>query len=254
MKIDNSNKSYSMIIAGILVMVVLSIFMAISLGVRGCSIYVQETAKTQYLAVQSQQRNATESNIPENNMIVSLAEKCEQSHDTEPGCIVKEHKEIPYDLPLCITQDVIDDWWIMYKVCGGYEPEAKNWIWKDGRKVIVTNNYGWIVLDQTKTGEGGYILITQKEITYDSSLPCCCAYVNLSGFVLYCGQDIHLDSNKLPTGCQIYETGTNFDLDKMVDLDIITNWEGCHLDTQEFRILWAHKDYFTGIPNSRIKI
>jgi hypothetical protein len=257
MKIDDSNKRYSMIIAGILVISILSIFVAITLGSGGYRVYTQKGTQPHCIGFQSTEYEASERNLPENKKVVSVADKCEQTHDTKPGCITIEYKEIPYELPLCITQEEINDWWILYKVCGGYLPDKKDWIRICGSiRYPVLDNYGWIVLDQDKTPEGGIILMTEMEVIQDATLPCCCYYVNISGFVLYCNQEIHLDSNHHPTGCQIVENGPGYDgdLDKLVELDIITNWEGCHLDKQEFRIILTQKNYFSGIPNSRIKI
>ncbi|MFX0087995.1 MAG: hypothetical protein ACFFAU_20245 [Candidatus Hodarchaeota archaeon] len=244
MKIDDSNKRYSIFIAGILVISILSIFLAIALGVWDYRGKDQIGSLPFY--------HAPSDNL-ENNGPVSVSEKCEQTHDTGPGSIKIHRKEIPSVLPICIKNEDVAKWWILYESKGGYVPDLKTWIKVDGQIIKdLTPNYGWIELEQRKTGREGILLITAMTRIVDLSKPCALFY-NLSGFVVYGARPIVLDSNELPTeGCQVIEWSQDYcgSFDKEVDLDIITNWEGCHLEKQEFRIILIQKVHISRIPNS----
>ena len=56
-----------------------------------------------------------------------------------------------------------------------------------------------------------------------------------------CDGPIGLESNHLPTVPAGWCIGPDKELQKRVDLCIMTKWSGCLLDSQEFLVILAHK-------------
>ena len=139
--------------------------------------------------------------------------------DTVPGTleIVEDATYLPEGpLPLCIDNDYLANYYMTVVSVGGYSP-----------------NWGAIFLNQMKGDEcfEGVIYADFEEIDLDGC-PCTVEYF----ITFYVCEPICLDSNHLPEGFDqdVY-------LDKWVEVCFATEWEGCHLDTQEFMVILAHK-------------
>lgn len=139
--------------------------------------------------------------------------------DTVPGTL-----EIDWDstylpegpLPLCIDNDYLANYYMTVVSIGGYSPK-----------------WGAIFLNQMKGDEcfEGVIYAHFEEIDLDGC-PCTVEYF----ITFYVCEPICLDSNHLPEGFDqdVY-------LDKWVEVCFASEWEGCHLETQEFMVILAHK-------------
>jgi hypothetical protein len=141
--------------------------------------------------------------------------------DTEPGTleIDYERSNLPNpddQLPLCIDNDYLAPFYMTVVSTGGYSPK-----------------WGAIYLNQLK-GDfcfEGVIYATFTETQLDDC-PCTVEYL-VTFFVC---EPICLDSNHLPQGMDQDVT-----LGKEVDVCFASQWEGCHLDTQKFMVILAHK-------------
>ncbi|MHA2009081.1 MAG: hypothetical protein ACXABO_16890 [Promethearchaeota archaeon] len=158
--------------------------------------------------------------------------------DTEVGKMEIVHQELPVEpLPLKITDEYLDDYWIVVGTYGGY-----SWV------------SGYIKVMQAKSDESlwsnivGYIDITAVEITSPHGW----TYYNLT-FSVQGNHPIILDSNHPPDSPlgDFFVWGPS-DLDKFVHLKVSTTWEGCPLPEQKFMVILAHKVMSQNkIPNSR---
>jgi hypothetical protein len=137
--------------------------------------------------------------------------------DTEPGYIEVVDAVLPDGpLPLCIDNEWLSQYYVVVNSVGGYSP-----------------NWGAIYLNQMKGDEcfEGIVFMHFDEIILDGC-PCATNYL-ITFFVC---EPICLDSNHLPEGFDqdVY-------LDKWVEVCFAMEWEGCHLDTQTFMVILAHK-------------
>ncbi|MFX1387117.1 MAG: hypothetical protein ACFE9M_07885 [Promethearchaeota archaeon] len=167
--------------------------------------------------------------------------------DTEPGFMVVVY-DIPDTLPLCITEEYLDlNFGITVMSYGGYHPE-------DGGMNVLgiaqpkTNIFGCVLIE--------WIYVGSFECM-DPAMPCygCMVDVYVADFVLC--EPIQLDSNHLP---DVYTFGADWatlcdgipsePLNKWVHLSFISSWEGCHEYDQKFKLILAHKSYFSEIPTS----
>lgn len=142
--------------------------------------------------------------------------------DTDPGTLEIDwsRTNLPPEndpLPLCIDNEWLDDYYMTVTSVGGYTPE-----------------WGAIFLNQLKGDYcfEGVIHVKFEETEVVGSCPCAVDY-NLT---FYTDAPICLDSNHLPQGFDQTRT-----LDKEVDVCYVTQWKGCHLDTQKFMVILAHK-------------
>jgi len=139
--------------------------------------------------------------------------------DTVPGTLEIDYARtfLPEGpLPLCIDNAWLSDYYMTVVSVGGYSPE-----------------WGAVYLDQLKGDEcfEGIICANFDEVVLDDC-PCTTEY-----YVTFTVQDpICLDSNHLPVGFDQSRT-----LDKEVDVCFSSMWKGCHLDTQKFMVILAHK-------------
>lgn len=147
--------------------------------------------------------------------------------DTEPGTIEIFDKELPEEpLPLKITDDYLDDYWVVVGTYGGYE-----WV------------SGYIKVMQAKSVESiweniiGYIEITATEIVGPHGW----TTYNLT-FSVQGNHPIILDSNHPPDSPlgDFWVWGPD-NLDKWVWFKVMTTWEGCILPEQQFMVILAHK-------------
>jgi hypothetical protein len=151
---------------------------------------------------------------------VSVPESgCLGCFDTAPGTLeVREDLSVlPTEpLPLCIDNDYLDDYYLIVESIGGYTP-----------------NWGKLFLNQMKGDfcfEG--VLTAHFEPMDMDGCPC----VTLYNITFTTKDPICLDSNHLPVGMDPTVT-----LDKEVCVSYVSGWEGCHLDTQKFMVILAHK-------------
>jgi len=248
MKIDDSNKRYSIIIAGILIGLIASIFLVITSGYWGLNKSFNTTYPIDMGSYVDLDKKAWKDHTSGNIKSVSVAEECSLAdRDTEKGKIkpYTPFTNIPSKLPLCINDSVVANWWIAYYVCGSYKPNK-----------IDCSYYGFLDLSQTKaTDKGGRVFIRSYDIT---DVPCCWKIVNFTGFDVI--GDFELASNYfpdvVPAGCVMTETAPNADhtLGKPVKLDLTTYWKGCDSDYQKFKlILTQYKLCFQNpqLPNGK---
>jgi len=138
--------------------------------------------------------------------------------DTVPGTLEVIFEDLPTgDLPLCIDDAWLAPYSITVRSIGGYAPK-----------------YGAIFVNQMKGDDcfEGVICANFEDITTADECPCVADYK-----ITFTVKDpICLDSNHLPVGFD--QTVT---LDKEVEVCYYSVWEGCHLETQEFVVILAHK-------------
>jgi hypothetical protein len=236
MKIDDSNKRYSMIIAGILLITVLPIFVAFSMGVMGERVFSDNNSPPIGGGIpQSSRKNNsvnTLNNYQESDELVSGSKSGCAISDmyTKKGSIdIIIEEDTSYRLPLCIDgpEDLVElnkALNITLLVCGGYCPQDED---------------SYLDLDQGTfcgTYRGGKILIDWIGPTKPG--PCCCwdEYTAEFVWVPCTSQDICLVSSQLPDdgACwskrQPISWGSN-GLVKPVDIDLEIYWEGCHFWT-----------------------
>jgi hypothetical protein len=158
--------------------------------------------------------------------------------DTEPGAIEVVHANLPEGpLPLCITQEYVDPFYMVVASKGGYEPVG-----------------GLIMVFQDKNCFQGAIGIVWEEVdchVEDGPYADCC-WTFWKATLVVC-EPICLESNVAPEVCPpwcVYPD--DIDLMKDVWLCIKTMWTGCPLPDQHFLIILAHKVMSQkNIPNSR---
>ncbi|MFW9782473.1 MAG: hypothetical protein ACFFFB_09345 [Candidatus Heimdallarchaeota archaeon] len=234
MKIESNNKRYYIIIAGILVFTVLSIFVVIALGFGG------------HLMLELDDRNSTNGVFPLNSQddvanntgkikLVSVPEKgVFGPFDTQPGEMKIFGENLPVDpLPLKISDEYLADYWVSVGTYGGY-----SWI------------SGYIKVMQTKSDENlwsnivGYIKITATEIEGPHGW----TVYNLT-FSVDGDHPIILDSNHPPDSPlgDFWVKGPD-DLDKWVWLKVHTTWEGCPLPEQQFMVILTQIIIFPESP------
>jgi hypothetical protein len=135
--------------------------------------------------------------------------------DTEQGWILWDGYYLPSELPLCINNDTIANWYIMVLSYGGYEPY--------GGSINVTQKYrykGTIYIDWTYAGKGEYE---------------CCAYDWWTA-TFYVAANFCLDSNQYPM-CSGLD---GFIPDKEVYFYYDTYWTGCGHESQHFTMIHSH--------------
>ncbi|MFW9827432.1 MAG: hypothetical protein ACFFEY_07575 [Candidatus Thorarchaeota archaeon] len=239
MKIDDSNKMYLIIIVGILTLTVLSIFVVIAQGFGGQIEFNLDDSNPNNGFYPLNLKFDLSQNDG-NNEIVTVPEKSVFGpFDTQPGKMEIVGKYLPEEpLPLKITDEYLDDYWVAVGTYGGY-----SWI------------SGHIKVMQAKSDENiwnnivGYIKITATEI----ESPHGWTYYNLT-FSIDGNHPIILDSNHPPDSPlgDFWVMGPD-DLDKWVWLKVYTTWEGCPLPEQRFMVILLKKNHISGVPCSRIK-
>jgi len=266
MKIGNSNKSFSIIIAGIIVLTILSIFVAYASEVGGPdrhSSYGSEILGISTCSVLPEDNDNIETQEVRKSSPVPVAQECELGpFDTEAGEIEIIENNFPYidengnllPLPICITNEMAQTWNWTVRVKGGYSPidTLGYWpgygitVWQDSDKDYELELVqGWNI-DWTDLGK-------------DPQCDCCSCRLWLAK-PAYCGNKVCLDSNQYPEviGCdcdRIVPHNQDEIPGKEVYVQINTLWEGCPLEDQQFAYILAQKkDEIPIIPNSRIKI
>ena len=106
---------------------------------------------------------------------------------------------------------------------------------------------------QPKTGLGGLVAIDwvhTQEICTIPGAPCegCLVDYYTAIFTICGGDEIQVDSNHLPgllvmNGADwewLIDGCPSPDLDKWVNVNVLTSWEGCHREDQKFKLIWIH--------------
>jgi len=180
---------------------------------------------------------------------VSVPEKgCFDNYDTVAGEMEIFDVIMPdpsVDLQLCLDQAWLNQYSMSVRTLGGYSPiELCAFIevyqckddatCADCQPIGVINiNYSPVYADQLYHGWDLY------DLTFTLADP---------------AHPIVLDSNHIPDVGPDFWTcdGGYSDLDKFVDFKVITKWEGCCLESQQFMVILAHKVMSQNIiPNSR---
>jgi hypothetical protein len=269
MKLDDSNKNYSIIIAGILILSVTSIFVANLMGLGGHSIKSSRNLQLESaglpFSAENSKSNIIEGNSQNGTNDVHVAQSCViEDVPTEPGkldIIATNYDNIP--LPLCVTPETVDDWYVDVNVTGGYEfKEGKIKFYQkdeDGNLELIYNDCNpYMYLGYDLKWE--FVTDLYKTEPYEMC-ECCWDVIRISVDPTTCNNWACIDSSETPvilyegeecTECSI--TQFPVDLDKEVTIKLFTIWEGCPLEDQEFEIIYAHKNCVHRIPNSRIKI
>jgi hypothetical protein len=222
MEIDYGNKRSQMIIAGILVITVLSILVGFALVVGDFGNLSQNTI----LPINGGIVNNPEMNISRNDADVSVGKGgCIDNVPTAAGKISLYDSNFPplewTELPLCITDADLASWYIDLNVTGGYAPH-------DGSITF------------TQCGEEQHIYISWQTFDY------CCYTIYRATFTTDDGCIEFLSSQEpivdLPFGQYVCDVDLG---SKAVDIDWCTCWTGCH-----FCMILAHKSIFPESPTS----
>jgi hypothetical protein len=246
MEINYSNKRYSMIIAGILVTYILTVFVAFTLGV-GSSNNFSDNSDQGLRPMSSEPLYMLETNKSEDILDSSIKTKgdhgdvsVDQTYTIEDLTVGEAADVQFYDtnideepLPICINPDWALDKWIAFKTKGGYVPAdvlGMVEIQQCGSRVINPCNGMWVGWGLTATINDDYWICTSD--------PCECWHIYNITFDTSCDNWICLDStpDQCSSGC-----------DKLVDFVFDTHWVGC-----EFDYILALENRVPGIPNSRI--
>ena len=137
MEIADSNKRYSVIIAGILVIMTVAIFVTFTLGVMEQKAFSDNGTHPIMGDVSYISRNITSEsfNIKECDNLVSGSNRgCDIKMKTEPGAIKVEYKVLEcYELPICFdTKQELDEFNnalnITVSSWGGYKPNTVSYL------------------------------------------------------------------------------------------------------------------------------
>ena len=222
MEIDYGEKRSQIIIAGILVICVVAIFVGFAL-VIGVSKTNSQISILQ--AFDKILNNSGISTFGQETDVSACKGGCLFDVPTAQGEISYLSANFPpmswTELPLCITDADIANWYITLTVTGGYEPEC-----------------GKITFTQETVDQYIYIRWTETVIT-------CCVSEWTATFVTDDGC-IDFMSTQLPKVDLPFDycgpCGDGFD-EKLVDICWCTAWIGC-----DFYIMLTHKKYLSGIP------
>jgi hypothetical protein len=259
MEINNSNKVYSIIVAGILVSSIITIFVAFALGVDGNNnfsdnsnrsvrpmstepLYLLETNKSEKILDKVIKAKTGHDDVSVDQTVYNL-----DHHYVEPGEIQFVDDNFDEDFPVCVTPDWGDDKWVVVRVRGGYVPEKQSYYGYPGEYYglfIITDECGNIIYNPCNTPRmyvGWFLDEIVDEWTCSGTM-CeeCWVYYNFTITGHICDNWICLDSSYDP------DSG-HFQSDKYVLVEYDIHWKGC-----EFDYILAHENRVPGIPNSRI--
>jgi hypothetical protein len=279
MKLDNSNKRISNIIAGILLVFMALVFIATALGVVGYHLYIQDKMDPlksgSHYNLEDKSTDLTLSGDLEKNDFVSVAQYdygvCR--YDTVPGSIVQVQEDLCLDFlfPLCIDPNdpymnsLFDYWYKVYQVTGGYEPcdqlpqlwnlyqwdkDTDTWVIVGTDTQYIGWSLTWVEITETDLqagffdpdGNGPHVGFDLDPQNFADD---CCSidyWVCIIDWAT-CENEGCIDANKDPYGNEIP--------DKYLELDIISGWTGCGEPDQCFVFILVQ---ISRIPNSRINI
>jgi hypothetical protein len=155
-----------------------------------------------------------------------------EGFDVEAGKICLCDYYFPDTLPICITNEWLEDKYLDLCVYGGYD-------FVEGAMELI----------QTKTGLDGELIMHAETFTTDCPCGAECVHITFS-----VEEPIVFDSNHLPVidipG--FYASGlSDGDLDKWVSLFANMKWAGCGDEDQQFMLISAHK-VMSRNPNFRV--
>jgi hypothetical protein len=218
MKIDRVKLGLS-IVAGILLVLIVSIFLGFAL-VGGSLINADNIKPPVSLDYRKFQADIAgiDPYLSGYNPIVSVAQDGCCLMDTEQGEIDIYQYNLPAVLPLCLTQAELDNYYLIVNVTGGYEP-------LNGTYITLYQKGEW----------KGDIEIVWNYLRHE---PCYVDYW-IATFKLTDGP-IELDSNQWPTGADPcfpeYQTIPG----KKVCVMYETLWQGCIEYKQRFELIRIH--------------
>jgi hypothetical protein len=265
MKLDNSNKRISNIIAGILLVFIALVFIATALGVIiGYHLYNQDNVDPLM--------GGSRYNLEDNGLVpVAQYDYGIQQYNTVPGTITQVQEDLvsTFDFPLCIdpTQQsemagLFNYWYKVYQVCGGYEPdpcgtqqwnlyqwdkESNSWVqvhlpdWSE----VIGWSLTWVKIEDTTQFSHFDPDMDGPHVGFDiefQAVDCCCYdyWVAIIDWQT-CENKGCIDSNRDPYG--------NIIPGKHLELDVIHAWTGCGDADQQFVYILVQ---ISRIPNSRI--
>jgi hypothetical protein len=262
MKIDSSNKRISSFIAGILIVFVAFVFIAIASGVVGNHLYIQNRMDARERESNLLEVSSDLSGDIGNKDFVPVAQICPGgTWDTEQGSITVVDEDLAdlFVFPLCFdpavdTLSLLDDWYRIYRVYGGYVPCATGTqafdLYQKGQIVTAPGYYvGWSI---------DWHMLTQEELEeyewYDITDDCCAVEFWIATINVDCQNPGCLDSNQWPTvpvDCiPDFDPTTTIPL-KDVVAELTSTWTGCGQPDQCFELILVQ---ILRIPNSRINI
>jgi hypothetical protein len=268
MKIDSSNKRYSTIFAGILVILVLSILLAFLIGCGDRNIYnqdkIQATSKGAHFSpdcYRSGKDAGKNKNVPVAQNFDWLG--VDTVRGTMDWSVYLDGVDITIDsmdMPLCIiddpTSNLLDStkWYVTVTVTGGYEPKLNYFNYIE----FYQKDMGWQTIE-----------IYWDLVPVVSSGPCGCTKTYTGRMSVFIDEILNVDtdgdqipddtdglddgpgiikfdSNKLPIcASNIPSSG---DLGKLIDIYLWTHWKGCNGPDQQFEKILIHKKFYFRSP------
>jgi hypothetical protein len=239
MKIDEINRNPSYLVAGILLALISLVLVGSALAIWGRINYPNESADKGFIGYpfQTGWNNPALECLEDDSIEFVAQDGCDvASFDTEQGTIeiVEQDSVLPTELPLCLTQDVLDNYYVTVKVFGGYEP-------LNGSSLCGS----YITLTQ-KNEYVGKIYVEWTLVGHDDCSPCGHYYDYWKAtFVLPNDTPIELDSNKWPAGadpvCEDCIGADDTIPDKEVYVSYYTLWCGCCQRCQRFELIQTQK-------------
>ena len=242
MELDDSDCRYSLLIAGILVATIFSIFLVIALGAWGHSIFSGTGIEPVPGGLPlSNGENTMENNNPMDDIppgveFLPITEGCMYTGiDTDPGWVYVHDFMVQDPLPLCLPDgyNLGGATVISY---GGYDFNGGMGFILQGKSDECKDIKGTFSIDliDAYSGPAGDHCPWVPD-------PCCVVdYWEIGFNVVGC---VNLDSNHVPNVigdcCVPFDLcdGLPDNLDKWVDLAFITCWSGCEKPDQDFQII-----------------
>jgi len=248
MKLDNSNRRYSNIIAGILVISVASIFLACAFGVWDHKVISNDDPLPNGVVISA----SSENNIMENNHLVihsgvgflPVHEKIVKVFDTEDeGWLFFDQSNMPDVFPLTLTQADVDAWDVIVYAYGGYEFVSGYVDLYQSRSWNKREYVGTLIYD-VETVVFDVDLVDPDWISGDADYTV--DVITLNFTIEAASGEINFDSNHLPSlydsgWMRVYDGPCPDDLDKEVIFKEKMIWSGCWSSDQNFRVILAYK-------------
>jgi hypothetical protein len=221
MKNDEIIQNPYYLVAGILLMLISLVLVGFALAIGDIGGYPHEVFDRDFIGYPFQAGNENpELKQIEDDFVEFVAECGCEEFDTAQGTIEIENYYVDDYLPLCLTQSVLDKYWVTVKITGGYEPLG-----------------GYIYLDQKNEFKGKVLI----EWANTDDNPCDCVDYWTASFKLKDEScPIALDSNQWPAGAVPVEDNCKIP-GKEVLASWCTLWTGCDHQDQQFRLIQTQK-------------
>lgn len=252
-----------MIIAGILMMAVVTIFGAFALGVEGANNFSDNSDRSSK-PINAEMQYMVESNNSEECLDKVIRPKLERGdvsvdqvvHNPEPQFVEKgeiefvtdSFNEDPADLPICMSLEYGAQQWVVIKVKGGYIPYTRDYFGYGQYYglMVLTDKNGNIIYNDCNPGMFvGWLMdsYTVVDCQQPGTDECenCWTYYNFTLDPYACNNWVCLESS--------YDIYGEECVCKDLRIKYDTHWKGC-----EFDYILAHENRVSGIPNFRIKI